>query len=234
MCFFYAISSQGQTPNAPTAGLRAFTVHQVDAMFGSNQDHALFVSSSVLARRADGSWAHSYESLSEDGVTRQVLEFLDVAKRRSVHSEPVTQSVTTWHIAVPELPLEAGAGFKACDGSEKAEGLRQSRMLGYDVVEIDKQDGLDTEVTWVAPQLHCYPMQSEFRTGDGRRTTSSVNKVEEGDPSADLFKPPAGYAERTPTAIQALYSQKIPGAKPFSDSELPILEKRYGAAQRLH
>jgi hypothetical protein len=117
--------------------------------------------------------------------------------------------------------------MKGCIGSEAAEGLPESLMLGYRVVKIVTKYGGDTKTIWVAPALDCYALESEFTTHDGRRRTELVTALREGQPTDDLFEVPAGYVVRTPAEIQAQYSQRIPGAAYLSERDVERLMNRY-------
>jgi hypothetical protein len=193
---------------------------------------------STLARTADGSWAHSYEvrydPQREDGATRTVLEFVDVSRLVTVHVEPVTQSITTRHFSIADLPTEAGAGFPACEGSENAPGLERATMLGFDVVRLSSRDGGDSEVKWVAPALDCYPLWSLFTAWNGRQVLEIVTDIEVGPPPANLFSPPPGYVERSPRQIQSLYSQRFPDSTYLPNDVLELVERRYHALSTPH
>lgn len=219
-------------PAARGAGVPPFTVVQINQMFGTSKKDPMFVGESTFARRSDGSWLHAYTAVGEDGIRRKVVEYVDLKSLVAMHSEPVTQSITTRPLSVSEIVIEAAAGFKTCDGSESGKELASATMLGYSVVRVITKDSGGTEVKWVAPQLDCYPLQSEYTALEGRRVVDVVTNVRAGEPEATLFQVPEGYVERSPREIHDLYGAKIHGGRYLSDHLLEKADKRYQAARK--
>jgi hypothetical protein len=203
-------------------------------MFGLDNKTLFPHLNTTFARRNDGSWSHEYESQAEDGRRRTVLEFVDVERLVTVHSEPVTQSIMTRHLSLAALPSELEAGFHACDGTELAADAEHKTKLGYDLVRVSSRDSSGAETKWVAPALDCYPIDMTATAPDGRRHTSMVTEVQLGPPSADRFIAPSGFAERSPTDIHQMYREKIPGAEHFPGRTLRLFQDRYDSGQRLH
>jgi len=215
------------------ASVAPFTVQQTNLMVAGKNDPAE-VFDSTFARRGDESWSHAFTSADLSGVRRRVLEYVDMQSLISVHSEPRTQSIMTMHLPLAELSREAPAGFTTCSGLDISDGSQHSTILGFDVVQVVVYDALGTEVKWVAPVLDCYPLYSAFTGPNGERTIEVVTKVQEGEPSRDLFVPPVGYVERSPKEIQALYAETSSATEFLPDDMLNLVEKRYKAAQILH
>jgi hypothetical protein len=209
-----------KAPGARAAGDVPFTARQVERMFPR------IITNTLFARRSDGSWSYTYTVLTEDGKRREKLVYADLAALTAIDAEPVTQSIMTHYISAAEFPIYAAAGFKSCDGSENAPGLQHSTMLGYSVVREVIKETNDTETRFVAPALDCYPLQSNLVASGGYNRVK-VTRIDVGEPAPSLFAPPAGYVERSPSQIQDLYAERIPGARMFRDDELPRLQERY-------
>ena len=214
------------------SSLQSFTVIQVEQMMGSGKDQAFVVFESSFARRGDGSWAHSFPADPNDKKLDPVLEFVDVARRRSVHTEPITRSVMTRPLSITSLASEIAAGFQSCDGTEKNPTAAHQTMLGFDAVQLISNDPDGKEVRWVAPALDCYALQTVDTATDGRRHTITARAVQLGEPSGERFLSPSTYAERPPAKIQELYAASHRGESFFSDRLLPNLQHRYESAQR--
>ena len=69
----------------------------------------------------------------------------------------------------------------------------------------------------VAPRLDCLPLSETEVAASGARNERQVEKVDIGAPSQSLFEIPAGYSERSPAQIEALYRAQYPGEKLFND-----------------
>jgi len=214
--------------------IKPFVVHQVERIFNEGKDQPVFASDQTFARRSDGSWSDSFTSREADGSYGHVLDYVDLARMVTVHTEPVTLSVMTWAISAADIPRDTAAGFRACNDLKTGyEAGPHSRILGYDVIFVSATyTGTGaTEARWVAPALDCYALRSVYRTPAGGHDDFEVTAVQEVEPPAALFEVPSGYVERSPKAIQALYSEKIPGTVVFAKGQVESLERRYRAAR---
>lgn len=226
----YTFRRLQRPPVARGAGSLAFTVQELERRYAKGGTDPVQVSEVTYARRPDGSWSHTYSAVGEDGQSRQVLEYVDFARMNAAHLEPVTGSVTTFPLVDRDVPAEATAVFKGCDGSESIARARHSKILGYDVVEVSKTYGAETEVNWVAPALDCFSLQSTASM-NGSHNEVTATSVRVGEPSAALFETPAGYVERSPKEVQALYSTRVSGGRLFTDKMLEQVESRYQKAR---
>jgi hypothetical protein len=210
------------------AGVAPFTVQQIThRTAGENDPTEVF--GSTFARRGDGSWSYAVSRSSADGVGGRMLEYVDMQRLISARSEPMTQSIMTFHLSAAELRTDWAAGFAACGELKIEEGSQRSTILGFDVVRVVNDDEFGKEVKWVAPALDCYPLDSAFTGPHGERTTEAVTNVQQAEPSTGLFVPPAGYVERAPREIQALYAEIGSRTKFLPDDVLDLVEKRYQA-----
>jgi hypothetical protein len=160
-----------------------------------------------------------------------VVEFLDLRSRVFVHAMPFPKSKRTSHLSESELPEHIQSAFETCDGSEKDESLQRSTMLGYPVVRRVTDMKSMIETAWVAPELDCYRLESSILFRSGSHVETKVTSIQEGEPPDSLFQIPPDFAERSPTDQQALYAQKYPGRKLFTDEQLETMGTHYRAHQ---
>jgi hypothetical protein len=98
------------------------------------------------------------------------------------------------------------------DGSESTE-----QLLGHAVVRVEEKLKAVHTVSWVAPDLDCFPLRQSVTFLNtqhaGLHHEDVVTKIEERDPPSSMFAVPLDYTERSPLELQAEYARKYGGVK---------------------
>src|SRR6202034_1151946 len=169
----------------------------------------------TIARRMDGSLIRSFiikDSDSLDGNPREAVFIWDVPSRHSVMLEPFTMSAMT-QVLSPEEIADFLSSQKACseailspDGNGPTE-----QLLGHAVVRVEEKLEVVHTVSWLAPDLDCFPLKQTVTFLDSQqpvvRRDDVVTKIEETDPPSSMIAVPSDYTERSPLVLQAEYAR---------------------------
>jgi len=192
------------------------------------------ISPVTFARRADGSWA-VVRSTSDypDRLRRDVLEIADFERMVFVHTEPLTYSFTTRRLCPSDVKdtIAAVQEFRGCNGAERISGLPHRMMLGYQVVEVIKEQSGYREVKWVAPALGCLALERTEEFNSGALNTHTVLSVRQEEPPPSLFQAPKNYTEHSPAEIHYLWSKFTPAIEYLPQNVLRLAESRYQLAR---
>jgi hypothetical protein len=189
----------------------------------------------TIARRMDGSLVESFMvtgSDSPDGNEREAVFIWDIPSRHNVMLEPFTKSVMTQVLSPKEIANFLSSQKACSEASLPAEGNGASteQLLGHAVVRVEEQLKVVDTVSWVAPDLDCFPLKQTFTFLDpqhaGIRHEDVVTKIEERDPPSSMFAVPSDYTERSPAELQAEYSRKYGGVK-FFGTTVDDAERHY-------
>src|ERR1700728_2744326 len=188
----------------------------------------------TIARRRDGSLVRSFiikDSDSPDGNPREAVFIWDIPSRHNVMLEPFTMSVMTQVLSPKEI-ADFLSSQKACseailspDGNGPTE-----QLLGHAVVRVEERLEVVHTVSWLAPDLDCFPLKQTVtflysQQPVGRRD-DVVTKIEETDPPSSMFAVPSDYTERSPLELQAEYARKYSGVK-FFGTTVDDAERHY-------
>jgi hypothetical protein len=222
--------------NSETAAFTPFVSHEKEQRFSKN-DWDPDESTSTYARRSDGSEATRWLSNSPDPTTVQNGQYViifDAPRHIQITLEPYTKSVITFHLAFAQVSSRL-ANEHACDNMEpNTRVIRDSEsILGYATIEETYSYPDEKSQTWVATALDCYPLKETTQFSDevGGHNEDAVLDIREGDPPAAMFSVPAGYTERSPQQVEALYEAKFPGRTLYTPPALNALEQSYEAAK---
>ncbi|MGB8542869.1 MAG: hypothetical protein WCD49_14665 [Candidatus Acidiferrales bacterium] len=188
----------------------------------------------TIARRIDGSLLRSFvvkDSDSPDGNEREAFFIWDIPSRHNVMLEPFTKSVMTQVLSPKEI-ADFLNSQKACsetilspDGNESTE-----QLLGHAVVRVEEKLKAVHTVSWVAPDLDCFPLRQSVTFLDpqhaGLRHDDVVTKIEEREPPSSTFAVPSDYTERSPLELQSEYARKYGGIK-FWGTTVDDAERQY-------
>lgn len=170
----------------------------------------------IHAVRSDGSWVDV--ALREvGGQLYRVSVIQDLALRRRVTVDPMTESTTTYplsaawasRLATPETSCTSDANAP------------HKSILGYDAVEVKRTrpgpGALTTVVDdWDAAALNCFPLERNATVSSAgsisfHRTVTAIS-VAAGPPDSALFQVPANYTERSPSQVFAAFAKRFPAA----------------------
>lgn len=204
-----------QPTNAQATRWDPFTAVTVSQTYSHDSAMPTAAANHIHAVRADGSRVEV--ALREvGGKLYRVSVIQDLALRRRVTVDPMTESTTTYplsaawasRLATPETSCSSDANAP------------HKTMLGYDVVEVKRTrpgPGGQTMVVngWDATALNCFPLErtTTVRSAGGisfRRTVTAIS-VAAGPPDSALFQVPANYTERSPSQVFAAFAKRFPG-----------------------
>jgi len=178
----------------------------------------------------------SFTSRSPSGESGNTVEVVDVPGRRSVTLEPFTKSVLIFHLSADEL-RQSIQSQKACEASGVKEqlpertGRRRKLMFGRELLMATDRTASKTALSWVAPDLDCYPLEEHVTFSNGSHNDSWLVGLDVGTPPESLFEIPPDYTERSPLQIEASYRARYPGHRLWDDRMVGIIEQRYQAHQ---
>jgi hypothetical protein len=156
----------------------------------------------------------------EDSGTNLKIIVNPITKTRIV-ADDITRSVTTTYLSDPSA-AKLQQKPTSCTEDPNPE---HSTLLGYDVLKVvDKVPSdsgkmvpirIRTE-SWVSPELDCLALKrSVYVTKDGPEVLTNLHEITNlvvGDPDPSLFAVPAGYTERSPSAVMSEYNRLHPEA----------------------
>jgi len=186
------------------------------------------------ARRADGSLVTSFiikDSDSPDGSEGNTVFIWDTPSRKNIMLEPFTKSSMT-QIRSPKEMTDFLSSQKACSEAILSPNANRSteQLLGYAVVRVEETSNVIHTVSWVAPDLDCFPLGQTVALLDpkhaGLHHDVIVTKIEDGDPPSSMFTVPSDYTERSPLEIQAEYARKY-GGRQFWGTTADDAERQY-------
>jgi len=188
----------------------------------------------TIARRMDGSLVESFMvtgSDSPDGNEREAVFIWDIPSRRNVMLEPFTKSVMTQVLSPKEIANFLSSQKACSEAILPAEGNGSTeQLLGHAVVRVEEQLKVVDTVSWVAPDLDCFPLEQTVTFLDpqhsGLHHNDVVTKIEEGDPPSSMFVVPSDYTERSPLELQTEYARKYGGVK-FWGTTVDDAERHY-------
>jgi hypothetical protein len=188
----------------------------------------------TIARRSDGSLVRSFivkDSDSPDGSEGNAVFIWDVPSRQNIMLEPFTKSAMT-QIRSPKEMADFLSSQKACTGamlSEKGDRSTE-KLLGYPVIRVEETSTIMHTVSWVAPELDCFPLRQTVALLDAKHAglhhDTVVSKIEEGEPPSYIFVVPREYSERSPVEIQTEYARKYSGRQ-FWGTTVDNAERQY-------
>jgi hypothetical protein len=188
----------------------------------------------TIARRMDGSLVRSFivkDSDSPNGDEGKAVFIWDIPSRHNVMLEPFTMSAMTQVLSPKEI-ADFLNSQKACSGailSSEGTGATE-QLLGHAVVRVEEQSKVIDTVSWVAPDLDCFPLKQTFTFLDpqhaGIRHEDVVTKIEQRDPPNSMFAVRSDYTERSPAELQAEYARKYGGVK-FFGTTVDDAERHY-------
>jgi hypothetical protein len=200
----------------------------------SRSDVAVKYVDYTIARRADGSLVRSFiirDSDSPDGSEGKAVFIWDVPSRQNIMLEPFTKSAMT-QIRSPKEMTDFLSSQKACTGAMLSENGDPSteKLLGYPVIRVEETSTTMHTVSWVAPELDCFPLRQTVALLDAKHAglhhDTVVTKIEEGDPPGSMFVVPKDYTERSPLEIQAEFARKS-GGRQFWGTTVDDAERQY-------
>lgn len=174
-------------------------------------------------------------SVSATGETSELIEEPESKEKsavRMVHARGVTMRIfhhlrlfysVPANLSKPENamrllgdPKSDCAKTMGGDDNEKA-GVRigEETILGFRTIQYQKKLGDTDRTTWLAVDLGCFEIQSQFTWGPGptgvRSTTlQTTDRVVVGAPSSDLFEVPQGFRRVKPSeAHQAVVAARL-------------------------
>jgi hypothetical protein len=230
-----AIGYQAHSQSSPDITLKPFVAHKKIDFFPASSTIAPRSSDVVFARRSDGSYVHSYTTISPRGETGWAAEISDLAGRRFAFLEPFTKSVSTFYLtdrAITERRLaqdecRAGDQMITIGRSQSSDSGQKMIILGRRVESVVQRSEVDTVERLVAPELNCHPLRESVTFPEGGRNETRVLALEDGEPPASLFQIPTDYIERSPTEMEAAYSARYPGHALWGEKMAQTLEQRY-------
>jgi len=186
----------------------------------------------MYAVRSDGSTAEVIRRLDPNEKPVEIRVVVDTGSARRVSIDPMTQSVTTYHLSQASLSFMNGLAA----GCQTATSEHSTR-LGYEVVKVQDSkewpDGTaDYSESWQAPALGCLPMYESSSPQAGANptvwNTREVTFVAEGEPSAALFAIPSDYVERSPSEVFGEFQRRFPNARStWADKASSALDPAY-------
>lgn len=218
-------------PQTQGKQFKPFVLYEQELNFSGNNVVAKEVDYTI-ARRADGSSMKSFTvSDSPNGQEGKAVFIWDVSARQDMMLEPFTRSVMTQHRSAAEI-----ADFVRSESCPDLipspnNGQPPTTMLGHNVIRVEEKWDTEEIVSWIAPDLDCYPLQKTVRPLDakfnGDYQTTTVTKIEEGAPRNSLFTVPADYPELSPLQLEEEYSAKFPGHRFFGREGAENAERQY-------
>jgi hypothetical protein len=221
--------------SAQTVAFKPFVLHEQETTFNSDKV-AIKEVDFTIARRADGSLMKSFPITGTDspsGKDAQAVLIWEVANRQDIALEPFTNSVMTQHRSPKEVSDFVGSQHEcAADGVlSSSSGRSTSTMLGHLVVQIEQNSATLQSVSWVAPDLDCYPLKKTNTFLDPKHAGTYqeivVTKLDEGIPPATMFTVPSDYTERSPLQIEAQYTRQFSGHSFFGRDNAKNAEHQY-------
>lgn len=193
-----------------------FTVKRVQKVYRVSTGEKVYTYESTYGRRSDGSSVEVRRIADPEGNTREQRVVIDLTGKRRLTLDGLTQSVTTY--ALSEAQVAEHRRRPACP----VEPAERDQLLGFDVVRIEertrtgKGTGFRVE-KWVAPALDCLPLRERvFVSHAGDRFElaweAEVTSVELVEPPAEWFEIPAGYVERSPSAVLDEFRRRFPSS----------------------
>jgi hypothetical protein len=183
-------------------------------------------------RASNGNYAKiSRDTLNKDGEEYNVRGVWNVVARLAFTVDERTRSVSS--VPYSDAAINANKQSRSCGYNLPAESMY---LLSHEVFKstgtvISFSGGEKRyDEDWIAPDLGCYSLKRvTFRQKPGQpligATVTEVTRVTIGEPDPSLFDVPAGYAERSPSAILTLRNSKLLG------DSLSIFDQTY-ASQR--
>jgi hypothetical protein len=200
----------------------------------SQSDAAVKYVDYTIARRSDGSLVRSFivkDSDSPDGSEGNAVFIWDVPSRQNIMLEPFTRSAMT-QIRSPKEMADFLSSQEACSVAIPSESGDRSteKLLGYSVIRVEETSTTMHIVSWVAPELDCFPLRQTVALLDAKHAglhhDTVVTKIEERDPPNSMFVVPKDYTERSPLAIQAEFARKS-GGRQFWGTTVDDAERQY-------
>jgi hypothetical protein len=189
----------------------------------------------TIARRADGSMVRSFivkDSDSPDGSEGKAVFIWDVPSRQNIMLEPFTKSVMT-QLRSPKEIADFLSSQKACSEAIVSPNADRSteQLLDQATVRVEETLNSIHTVTWVAPDLDCFPVRQTYAVLDSKKQVglhhdTVVTKIEMGEPPSSMFVVPPDYTERSPLEIQTEYARKY-GGRQFFGTTLDDAERQY-------
>jgi hypothetical protein len=188
----------------------------------------------TIARREDGSLVRSFiikDTDSPDGTEGRAVFIWDVPSRKNIMLEPFTKSAMT-QLRSPKEIADFLSSEKACsDAILSANSDRSTeQLLDHAVVRVEEASDILHTVSWVAPDLDCFPLRQTVALLDskhlGLHHDTIVTKIEIGEPPSSMFDVPQDYTERSPLEIQTEYARKS-GGRQFWGTTADDAERQY-------
>lgn len=218
LCFLsssFTVSSQSQLQADPITIpriLKAFTVYQRELSFPRERNQPPAVTDFTIAQRNDGSRVREFTVSgreSPNGSEGTVVDIWDIPKRHFINVEPFTHSKSTFLMSDKQIS-DLLSSAHACHGIRSLLGsghLPYKTMLGHKVYQVVGRRHNIVQSSWVAPDLNCFPLEKTAVFPSGAKNRWTVVKIVEGEPSGSMFRPPAGYVERSPEQVESLYER---------------------------
>ncbi|MEK7406003.1 MAG: hypothetical protein AAB225_12915 [Acidobacteriota bacterium] len=170
------------------------------------------------AARADGSTVDGLITPYPEGREYTVRSVTLVPERKYVVVIEAIESVSTTPLSTKELvTLTAPPGPNCVTKGTTVLGYE--KLMGHDVVKLQRKGKFYNIETWQAPALHCFALKSvkEVRNTDGSLNTRTIRTAVSlalGDPAAELFMIPTGYVERPPSQMNIEEGRRLLGYVP--------------------
>ena len=221
----------------PQSPLQPFTLDitetSVDAQ-GKPDTEPKFVRLSV---REDGSTSKATRiRRRSDGAELVSRIIYDLARRRKISIDPVTESTTTVPLSSADVQLHLVSAATACSGTAAGQILgREVYFVEENRTRKDSNGAIPIEhiEKWIAPSLGCLPLRWDgtLYKPDGTffiRNVRAVDSITQGIADG-AFEVPPGYVERSPSELMKERERRWPGLYKVPDLTGPdkvYFEKR--------
>lgn len=186
--------------------------------------------------RSDGSQVDLERKHAPDGHWSQGKILWNLAERRRVTVDGMTNSLTTYPLSEGEVSM-LRASASSCAASPAAE---HGNILGYEVVKVVDDRPVDGgheshHESWLAPSLGCYELSRKSTLGPVSEPSASVVvevvAVAEGEPPLSWFSLPANFVERSPSQVFAEFDRRYPRGNGALPSAAQKLDQAYESSQ---
>lgn len=210
------VLSQGSDQSRP------FTATIVESTFLPGEETPRVARMKTIAVRSDGSWVEAVQTEASGEVQGILLrrKITDVANRKRVVVDPLTESITTYPLSHAAAQAFAIKSLHSCEANGTRLGT--DRILGFDVDIVEVQKRYDSPAvsntrrmkSWVAPELDCFPLRREIEMDVASKPTKkaieAVTNISMGEPDRGLFEIPSNYKERSPSEVLAEAGRRFP------------------------
>jgi hypothetical protein len=163
-----------------------------------------------------------------------LAQILDNDREAELFLEPVTRSVTSIpYSRSDQNGFIAGVWEETCPKDDKEMTVLPGGpvLFGYSTLHVVKKwNSNRTTERWMAPELECFSLK-EVDILSAARDEIAVTSIQEGEPSIDLLRPPAGYTERSPAEVESLYKATTGARSLWGETLARRLEAQYRAGR---